>query len=510
MQFELDSDWIRPETETTLSLSFFQELFPEKSIERLQQWCDILTENEFHTVLDLKIIDEASWEKLNLPLAVKLTLKRAICDHISSKNKINNEMSKLSQIDCIIIDISSSMRSRSNLDKDKTREDVSKILFHTMVDKLITLELHHAVGLIAFGEAVTPISITREYERFHDELGRLDANQGSTKLYDAVYEGAEMLIKYTERHTNAKDAIKRLFVLTDGEDNSSKREPWQVAKYLQDNNIVLDAIPVAGFNVKLQSMCSSTSGRCFDTVTEEQAMALFESEATLHVLYRDKLEVAHVPITNAASLKHYEMEKTIAVTTAINSTIAPTAYAPVMTADKALSMHTSIENGTKSATGSIKRILKEYNEAMLATACANWKVFINEDNFMSWKALIFGLAGSYSGGTWLLTIDFPSNYPFSPPKIRFITSIYHCNISSSGGLCLDILKDQWSPALTISKVMLSIVSLLHCPNYADPMDAFKGQLCRDNRELYEAEVEKHTMVHASEPIEVLSAKFNLS
>jgi ubiquitin-conjugating enzyme E2 D/E len=75
------------------------------------------------------------------------------------------------------------------------------------------------------------------------------------------------------------------------------------------------------------------------------------------------------------------------------------------------------------------------------------------DDLFHWQATIMGPDDSpYSGGVFFLDIHFPADYPFKPPKVSFTTRIYHCNINSNGGICLDILKEQWSPALTISKV----------------------------------------------------------
>ena len=58
----------------------------------------------------------------------------------------------------------------------------------------------------------------------------------------------------------------------------------------------------------------------------------------------------------------------------------------------------------------------------------------------------------------------------APPKVRFLTKLYHPNVDKLGRICLDILKDKWSPALQIRTVLLSIQALLSAPNPDDPLD----------------------------------------
>lgn len=109
---------------------------------------------------------------------------------------------------------------------------------------------------------------------------------------------------------------------------------------------------------------------------------------------------------------------------------------------------------------SAKRIQKELAEITLDPP-PNCSAGPKGENFYEWVSTILGPPGSvYEGGVFFLDIHFSPEYPFKPPKVTFRTRIYHCNINSQGVICLDILKDNWSPALTISKVLLSICSLL--------------------------------------------------
>merc|ERR1711998_722454 len=65
--------------------------------------------------------------------------------------------------------------------------------------------------------------------------------------------------------------------------------------------------------------------------------------------------------------------------------------------------------------------------------------------------------------------------------IKFATKMYHCNIGENGDVCMSLLRDGWSPAHRLDKVMNELQSLIACPNPDDPLNADSAALYRDNR-----------------------------
>ena len=149
----------------------------------------------------------------------------------------------------------------------------------------------------------------------------------------------------------------------------------------------------------------------------------------------------------------------------------------------------------------IKRIEYELKE-MQDNPPFNCSAGLINDNLYQWQATIIGPTKSpYEGGVFYIRIEFPKTYPFKPPKLNFITKIYHCNISNDGSICLDILKEQWSPALTISKVLLSICSLLDDPNPDDPYLPEIANLLKNNKRLHDENARNYTLRYATEYVD---------
>lgn len=85
----------------------------------------------------------------------------------------------------------------------------------------------------------------------------------------------------------------------------------------------------------------------------------------------------------------------------------------------------------------------------------------------------------YAGQTYAISLEFPATYPFAPPKVRFESTCYHPNVDLHGNICLDILKEKWSPMLSVSTVLISLQSLLGEPNNASPLNVEAAELWED-------------------------------
>jgi len=106
----------------------------------------------------------------------------------------------------------------------------------------------------------------------------------------------------------------------------------------------------------------------------------------------------------------------------------------------------------------------------------------------------------YESGRFELEIKIPDTYPFNPPKVRFVTRIWHPNISSvTGAICLDILKDQWAAAMTIRTVLLSLQALLAAPEPDDPQDAVVAKQFKENYDMFRSTARHWTQVYAISP-----------
>ncbi|XP_068930675.1 ubiquitin-conjugating enzyme E2 T isoform X1 [Petaurus breviceps papuanus] len=114
--------------------------------------------------------------------------------------------------------------------------------------------------------------------------------------------------------------------------------------------------------------------------------------------------------------------------------------------------------------------------------------------------ILGGTNTPYEKGIFKLEISIPERYPFEPPKIRFLTPIYHPNIDSAGRICLDVLKlppkGAWRPSLNISTILTSIQLLMSEPNPDDPLMADISSEFKYNKPTFLKNAREWTEKHA--------------
>ncbi|XP_017044004.1 ubiquitin-conjugating enzyme E2 N [Drosophila ficusphila] len=148
--------------------------------------------------------------------------------------------------------------------------------------------------------------------------------------------------------------------------------------------------------------------------------------------------------------------------------------------------------------GLTRRIIKE-TQRLLDDPVPGIDATPDEHNARYFRVVVAGPQDSpFEGGIFKLELFLPEDYPMKAPKVRFLTKIYHPNIDNLGRICLDVLKDKWSPALQIRTVLLSIQALLSAPNPDDPLANDVAEIWKDNEAQAIRNARKWTLKYAVE------------
>merc|ERR1712072_1579204 len=291
--------------------------------------------------------------------------------------------------------------------------------------------------------------------------------RGQTAIYSSIIEAVNML----SRHFTADSPTDlRILVLTDGQNNTGA-PPEEALEAVNSIGAVVEAI-VVGDNpdANLRRIVNATDGECYQISSLGEGFELLEAEGVVSLRARrggtDKPPFKKREKTNLCSVT----EKSLTQGTAVQR-------APVLAPDLATKTVVDVASIDKSSSAaslssnSAKRLLLELKQ-VASGAQGVWMhsgegvhVFPAPDSLQFWRALIEGPAGSpFEGGVFALNVVVPDNYPLRAPQISFETPVYHCNVSDSGKICLDILFDKWSPMLTVPKCLEAIRIMMKEPD----------------------------------------------
>ncbi|KAL3841670.1 hypothetical protein ACJMK2_019784 [Sinanodonta woodiana] len=142
----------------------------------------------------------------------------------------------------------------------------------------------------------------------------------------------------------------------------------------------------------------------------------------------------------------------------------------------------------KKASAAQLRIQKDINELNLPKTCQ--MEFPDPDDLLNFKLIICPDEGFYRGGRFVFSFKVGQGYPHDPPKVKCETMVYHPNIDLEGNVCLNILREDWKPVLTINSIVYGLQYLFLEPNPEDPLNKEAAEILQNNRRLFEQNVSK--------------------
>ena len=147
------------------------------------------------------------------------------------------------------------------------------------------------------------------------------------------------------------------------------------------------------------------------------------------------------------------------------------------------------ETGNAPQLGSHIRVQKDVNELDIPSSIR--VEFPNPDDLMHFNITLAPEEGFYIGGAFQFSITVPEDYPHKPPKVKCITPIYHPNIDAQGNVCLNILRQDWKPVLSLSSVLYGLQLLFLEPNPDDPLNKEAAELLKRDKYTFQRNVRRY-------------------
>lgn len=144
------------------------------------------------------------------------------------------------------------------------------------------------------------------------------------------------------------------------------------------------------------------------------------------------------------------------------------------------------------------RLKNELNKLIAEPVLGSEISLEGEDDIRNWIVAINGPPDSpYTDGIFKLKFGFPDNYPFKPPEVKFITTVYHPNIKlDTGEICLDVFTSSWAPTQKVSEILEKIGSVLKTPSTSSPLEADIANEFQTNFKEYEKKARDYTSKYA--------------
>ncbi|KAG9511260.1 NEDD8-conjugating enzyme Ubc12, partial [Fragariocoptes setiger] len=148
-------------------------------------------------------------------------------------------------------------------------------------------------------------------------------------------------------------------------------------------------------------------------------------------------------------------------------------------------------SGGSKASAAHLRVTKDLAEMSLPRTCK--LEFPDQDDLLNFRLIVLPDEGYYRGGVFRFSFKILPTYPHEPPKVKCETLVYHPNIDLEGNVCLNILREDWKPVLTINSIVYGILYLFCEPNPEDPLNKEAAEVLQNNRKLFEQNVKRAMM-----------------